>query len=85
MVTKDLKPDETLMRAIVNIDLPVKHAISMMIHVGNERAEWDENCKKCEVLKELGPGDQVCSWEMNLNRLLKTMFKVPEKMCMRFI
>ena len=85
MVTKDLRPDLTMMRAIVNIDLPVKEADLMMTHIGSERTEWDENCKKCEVVKELGPGDQVCNWELKLNRVLKTVFKVPDKMCMRFM
>ena len=57
MVTKDVRPDETLMRGTFEIDLPPKQCLLMFTYVGDERKEWQAEVKSSEVIKELAPGD----------------------------
>ena len=85
MIMKTLRPDETLMRGTLEIDLPAKHALLMMCHLGNERKEWHDECRSSEIVKELAPGDVVCKWEMNLNFAIKYVMSIPDKIAMRVI
>ena len=57
----------------------------MFTYVGAERKEWDDACKSSEVVKELAAGDKICMWEIKLNKAIKAVMKVPDKMCMRMI
>ena len=85
IVTKDLRPDETLMRGTFEIDLPPKQCFTCFTYTGNERKDWDSACKSSELLKELGPGDIVIMWGIKVNRAIKYMMKLPDKMCMRMV
>ena len=79
------RPEETLIRGTLDIDLAPKHAILMMCHLGNERKEWHDECKSSEIVKELAPGDVICKWEMNLNFAIKYVMSIPDKIAMRVI
>ena len=85
MVTKKVRPDETLLRGALELDLPASQTLLMFTYVGAERKEWDDQCKSSEVVKELAAGDKVCKWELKLNRAIKAVMKMPDKICMRMI
>ena len=85
MMMKEVRPDETLMRGTLEVDLPAKHCLKMMCHVGNERKEWHDECRSSEIVKELAPGDVIVKWEMNLNFAIKYVMSIPDKIAMRIV